>query len=230
MTERQPLRGGLQTPGIARVGDTVRRPRRPGDARVIAVLRHLQQVGFDGSPRVVAEDDGGELVLTFLPGETVLLSPFRVSDARVASAGRLIRRFHDATAGSAVAAGGEAVLHGDLGPHNTVFRAEEAVGLIDWDADLRSGRRADDLAHAAWCFADLVDPLVPLAEQARKLRILLRAYGGIPAETVLDELAERFRRAQNPHGAAGRAETIGIFREMAEQLAASRPQLLAAAR
>ena len=225
---REPLRGGRQTLGIVRVGQTVRRPRRSGDDYVVAVLRHLEAVGFEGSPRVIAEEERGELVLSFVPGEAVILSPFRISDARVASAGRLVRRFHDATATSPLARGGEVVVHGDLGPYNTVFRGEDAVALIDWGADLRPGRRVDDLAHAAWCYADLVDQLVPVEDQARKLSVLTEAYGGIPAASVLDELAARFVRAAAQHRAAGREDAAGVFGELSGQLAAIRGALLTA--
>lgn len=47
---------------------------------------------------------------------------------------------------------GEVVCHGDLGPHNTVFRDQSAVAIIDWDGEVSPGRRAVDFAHAVWCF------------------------------------------------------------------------------
>ena len=46
----------------------------------------------------------------------------RLSDAQLACAAKLIRRFHDATAGSVLAGPEEVICHGDLGPHNTVLR------------------------------------------------------------------------------------------------------------
>lgn len=74
---------------------------------------------------------------------------------RLASAARLVRRFHDATVRSELAGGDGVVCHGDLGPHNTVFVGDEAVGLVDWDERVAPGARRVDLAHAVWCFVDV---------------------------------------------------------------------------
>ena len=69
------LAGGLGNEGrVVRVGNTVRRPIGPQTPAVHLLLRHLEQVGFDGAPRVV--DRIGDLeVLSFLPG-AVAVPPF----------------------------------------------------------------------------------------------------------------------------------------------------------
>ena len=74
----------------------------------------------------------------------------------------MIKAFHDATTTSPLRDGQEVVCPGDLGPHNTVFRGETAVALIDWNGELGPGRRAVDFAHAVWCFADLTEAGVPV--------------------------------------------------------------------
>ncbi|HEX3958380.1 MAG TPA: hypothetical protein VHZ03_17420 [Trebonia sp.] len=51
-----PLDGDGVTPGIIRVGDTIRRPARPFTATVQAYLAHLQQAGFAGAPVRAAAD------------------------------------------------------------------------------------------------------------------------------------------------------------------------------
>jgi hypothetical protein len=91
MDERreQALRGGRQTVGIVRVGDTVRRPRHARSDFVHAVLRHLDAAGFDGAPRLLGIDEHGREVLTYINGETIDSSPARLSDARLVSAARL---------------------------------------------------------------------------------------------------------------------------------------------
>jgi hypothetical protein len=90
MDERreQALRGGRQTVGIVRVGDTVRRPRHARSDFVHAVLRHLDAAGFDGAPRLLGIDEHGREVLTYINGETIDSSPARLSDARLVSAAR----------------------------------------------------------------------------------------------------------------------------------------------
>jgi Ser/Thr protein kinase RdoA (MazF antagonist) len=156
-----PLAGGLQSSGIVRVGDTVRRPLHRNSRFVHALLRHFEAVGFDGAPRLLGTDGEGREILTYIEGE-VFIGPHEVgdpvrilSDRQLASAGRLIRRFHDATAGTSLAGGAEVVCHPDLGQHNIVFRNEDAVAIIDWDEDVAPGPRILDLSHAVWCLAEI---------------------------------------------------------------------------
>jgi hypothetical protein len=96
----QALAGGRRTHGIVRVGQAVRRSLHQRSDYVHALLRHLEAVGFDGAPRLLGIDAQGREVLTCLPGEVVVRSPAWLPDARLDSAARLIRRFHDATAGT----------------------------------------------------------------------------------------------------------------------------------
>jgi hypothetical protein len=99
----QALAGGRRTHGIVRVGQAVRRSLHQRSDYVHALLRHLEAVGFDGAPRLLGIDAQGREVLTCLPGEVVVRSPAWLPDARLDSAARLIRRFHDATAGTPLA-------------------------------------------------------------------------------------------------------------------------------
>jgi hypothetical protein len=92
----------------------------------------LAVVGFPGAPRPLGYDEQGRQILTFVEGEGPADGPYRLPDARLRSATSLIRAFHDATAASPLRADQEVVCHGDLGPHNTVFRGEQAVALIDF--------------------------------------------------------------------------------------------------
>jgi Ser/Thr protein kinase RdoA (MazF antagonist) len=195
-----------------RVGDTMRRPAHHRSAYVDAVLRHLADGGFTGTPRPLGYDDAGRQILTYIPGEVPDgAGPYRLSDARLRSAAALIRSFHDATATSALRGDQEVISHGDLGPHNTVFRGEEAVGLIDFDEDLGPGRRLDDFAQAVWGFADLTDAEVAVAEQARRTRLMCDVYGGVTPPAVVEALTARFRRAHDQHLAAGRPGAVRVF-------------------
>jgi hypothetical protein len=132
------LTGGFGTPGVVRVGDTVRRPTGENTPFAHALLHHLEDVGFMGAPRLLGIDERGREILTFSEGEVVeeLFEP--LSEARLVSAGRLIRMFHDATIGFSLAGPAEVVCHGELGPHNTVFVGDEAIALIDWDTARRA--------------------------------------------------------------------------------------------
>jgi hypothetical protein len=101
MTEQR-LPGG-RTFGAVLVDGEVRRPTQPSSATVQAVLRYLEDAGFDGAPRVLGVDDQGRERVTFLPGETLGDRPppwpaWLRSDGALQQAGRWLRRLHDTTA------------------------------------------------------------------------------------------------------------------------------------
>jgi aminoglycoside phosphotransferase (APT) family kinase protein len=221
------LDGGAQTDGIVRVGETVRRPLHPRSEYVHAVLAHLQAVGFDRVPRVLGIDERGREVLSYIGGDVVAATPAFLSDARLISATRLIRDFHDATAGTWLAGGAEVVCHGDLGSHNIVFDGERAVGLIDWDEGVGPGLRRVDFAHAVWCCADVCEEEVEVSEQARKVRLMCRVYRWEDIAVVVDEIADRFRRARDAHAAARRSDSVVIFEGMIDWMARNAPALKA---
>src|SRR5215213_6429774 len=125
------------------------------------LLRYLQEVGFDGAPRLLGVDERGREVLSFVEGEVPHdHGGYRPSEVRLTRVAALIRRFHDITAGSALTADAEIVAHNELGPHNTVFAGDEPVAFIDWD-DAAPGTRLFDLANAIWCFVDVGEGGVP---------------------------------------------------------------------
>ncbi|MCO1657196.1 phosphotransferase [Pseudonocardia humida] len=189
-----PLHGGTANRGrVHRVGDTVRRPLRPTSAATHALLRHLQDVGFEGAPRVLGVDGEGREVLSYVPGEAVTAPApaWGLTDAALVSVGRLLRRFHEAAAGfdptpytwsHAVPApfDGAGVAHNDPNLDNVVFRDGVAVALIDFDL-AAPGAPLWDVAAAARLWAPLRAP-VDVADARRfralrRLRILVDAYG-----------------------------------------------------
>jgi hypothetical protein len=221
----QPLSGGAQTAGVVRVGGTVRRPRHARSDLVQALLRHLADVGFPGAPRPLGYDERGREAVTFVEGRVPHRPPYRLGDAALRSATAVVRAYHDASAGFPLRAGGEVVCHGDLGPHNTVFRGDVAVALIDGDAGVHGGARVDDFAHAAWCFADLTEDAVPVEDQARRLRLMCDGYPGMTPAGVIDSLTARFRRARAEHAAAGRPGGVAAFDRLLDRLAVDGPRL-----
>ena len=131
------LPGGASGLRVVRVGDTVRRPLHENAPFVHALLRHFEAVGFEGAPRFLGIDEEGREILSYVEGR-VYPGPDEVDDQVVilgdehlVSAGRLIRRFHDATAGTALAGAAEVVCHPDLGQHNIVFVGNDAKAIID---------------------------------------------------------------------------------------------------
>ena len=169
-----PLGGGRMTPGVVRVGETV---RRPASRFAAMLLTHLASAGFAGAPRYLGQDDHGREILTFLPGEVP--AKWRAfTDEQVAQAGILLRRLHDASRDLAERlGGGEVVCHHDPGPNNTVFRNGRPVAFIDFDF-AAVGDPLEDLGYVAWSWCISSKPSRgPASEQARQVRVLADAYG-----------------------------------------------------
>ena len=205
------LQGGNFHGKVVRIGDTVRRPTGPWTPGVHALLRHLEQKGFDGSPRVLGIDEEGREVLTFIPGQVIHPEHFdRVaSDKGLTAVARVIRRFHDAVVdfnslhrfawadwGQAIDRPGELMCHNDLAPYNLINTPDNRWAFIDWDL-AAPGTRSWDLACALLTFI----PLMPVEETASSMvshRLLLfrDAYGpGDMGPEVIDATVSRCRRA-----------------------------------
>ena len=96
----EPLPGSNGQPtATVRHGDTILRPAGPRTPAVHALLRHLGEVGFPASPRVVGDgyDDQGREVLTYIEGR--IAHPHAYTDEQIWQVGQLLRALHDATAG-----------------------------------------------------------------------------------------------------------------------------------
>ena len=225
------LAGGASGVAVMRVGQTVRRSLHRNSAFVHALLLHFEAVGFEGAPRFLGIDAEGREILSFVeghvyPGVDEVGDPVQIlSDGHLVSAGGLIRRFHDATAGSSLAAGAEVVCHLDLGPHNIVFQGPEAVAIIDWDEDVAPGPRILDFGHAVWCLAEIGQQGGAIDDQARRTRLLCDGYGWDDPAALIDEIEARFARAIASHSANNKPGAVRIFRDMAEWIKLNGPLL-----
>ncbi len=173
-----PLAGGRSTPGVVRVGDTVRRPLKPDSERVHALLVHLERSGFDGAPRFLGIDEQRRAIYSFIEGFAPPHNGFRLDDEAIRAGARLVRRVHDLTQGTEFAGGSEVACHPNLSQPNFVFRDREdmsPVAIIDWDGT-RPGTRLWNFADFLWAF---VHPSMyeDGAPAARMLRIAADAYG-----------------------------------------------------
>jgi tRNA A-37 threonylcarbamoyl transferase component Bud32 len=171
-----PLGGGWSTEGVVRVGDTVRRPSIHATQSMRDVLVHLEQLGFDAAPRWRGVDDRGRDVLTFIEGETYSDCRALVwSDGQLAASAGLLRRYHDAVAGSTLAGRADVVCHGDFGPWNLIWRDGLPVAIIDFD-NAHPGDRLEDIGYALRAHLNLGLVDLPPSEQARRVARFLGAY------------------------------------------------------
>ncbi len=175
----EPLTGDGVTPGIVRIGGTVRRPVRPFTRTVQAYLAHLHRAGFTAAPVPLGTDDQGREVLSFVAGDVPRepLPAETAGDDVLVALARLIRELHAASAGWApppdAVWGGipgtetsalppvdgepELVSHRDYCPGNVVFRDGLPAALIDFDL-AKPTTRLYDIANALWWWAPMRDP------------------------------------------------------------------------
>jgi hypothetical protein len=181
---------------VVRIGSTVGRPAGPGAPAVHALLRHLEAVGFSGSPRVVGDgyDADGRQVLTYLEGASI--HPHAWSDEGVWRVGRLLR---DSTT-RPPASGRPLTRTGPPGSSAARTRRRSSAtatrgrgtsspatacppGFIDWEF---AGPidRLDEIAATGWWNAQLHDDevaelsgLPDAATRVAQLGLLLDGYG-----------------------------------------------------
>jgi tRNA A-37 threonylcarbamoyl transferase component Bud32 len=157
MTEEH-LQGGFVNL-VVRVGDTVR--RQPGERAgfIHELLRHFEAQEWLGAPRFLGMDDDGREMLSYVDGYVAWntpRSPATTSLESLSSIGRLVREFHDLTAGTPLAGDQEVVCHNDLSPKNTVYAGSgaQAIAFIDWDI-AAPGQRIHDLAFCCWQYTEV---------------------------------------------------------------------------
>ncbi len=187
------LSGGAANRGrVVQVGDTVVRPTAPAAAATHALLAHLEAVGFDGAPRVLAAGPVTE-TLTYIAGRAAV-PPFPedvLTDEALMSVAGLLRRYHAAVASFDPAGYAwprpvparyrtNLVSHNDVYPANVVFRDGRAVALIDFDL-AGPGSAVWDYAAAARLFVPLLDE-ADVADSRRgraldRFRLFLAASG-----------------------------------------------------
>ena len=179
---------------VFRDGESVARPSGPHDEAVIALLGALAAAGFP-APVPVEATAGGDRVYRWIEGD-VGVPPFPgwvMTDAALASAGRLLRAYHQTVAGVQLPAGldwsdemadpegGPIICHNDVCPENVVYRQGEAIALLDFDF-AAPGRPLWDLAQMARMWSPLRPPELVVEgmrgmDPFRRLGILANAYG-----------------------------------------------------
>ena len=201
MMQEEPLAGGRTTPGVVRVGDTVRRPPQRNSEFARALLAYLAGRGFDGAPRFLGVDQNGRECFSFIAGRVPdELGHF--DDGVIDAAARLIRAYHDATVGFSPDA--EVICHNDLSPCNSVFVDGIPIALIDFDA-AEPGMRLRDLGYAAWLWLDIGNDELSREEQLRRLSLFVGAYdASLDVSRVIDSMMERQRLLAAELGDPGR--------------------------
>jgi hypothetical protein len=235
VNDGEPLISEGVTPGIVRIGDTVRRPLRPFSLTVQAYLAHLRDAGFDGAPLPLGVDEQGREVLSFVHGDAARY-PLPADDDVLVALARLIRTLHEASAGwvpppDAVWGGTpantgritehtELVSHRDYHPGNVIFRDGLPAALIDFDL-AKPTTRLYDIANALWYWAPLRDPrdrspALVNADIPHRVAVFADAYGMTARQRAgLAPLAVDMVRRYHEDSRAS-AELDPVFRKLWE--------------
>jgi aminoglycoside phosphotransferase (APT) family kinase protein len=207
---------GSGVSGVVRIGDTVRRPRRPWSPTIQGLLEHYHRAGVTEVPRPLGFDEDGREVLEYVQGMAAV-PPFAESirsDESLAELGRLVRELHDASETYRPreatwpallrdpSGRDEVVCHNDLSTYNTIYRNGHPASIIDWDY-AAPGSRLWDLAYASWWLVPLHRPEYcellgwGSVDQPRRLRLLCDSYGlGEQRAQLVATILERQRRTQ----------------------------------
>lgn len=189
-----------------RVGNTVRRRAGPWTPAVHALLRFLENAGFE-APRVRGMDDKGREILEYVegdvhPGWQDPAPDWVIDDDHLTAGAHLLRRYHDLVEGFEPSAGArwrmvapsapEIICHNDWAPWNALFRERRLAVMLDWDM-AGPGTRLWDVANSAYSWVPLLSSRREFAieERARRLRLFCDAYGLTDRESLLDVLRER---------------------------------------
>ena len=194
---------------VERRGNTVRRPVHRWTPAVHGLLRYLEDIGFNGVPRLLG-GDGKYEILSYVEGDVGTRPWLDVlkTDRGLEQLAGFLKSYHLAIRDYIPPEDAEwympglkwrpgmIIRHGDLGPWNTVWRDGTLNGVIDWDFS-EPGKPISDIAQVAW-------HLVPLRgkdfwqevgfdhppDLRKRLNILCNSYGGIDSRSVVDALIE----------------------------------------
>ncbi len=195
------------TGGATRVGRTVRRPTGPWTPAVHELLTFLHDNGLRGVPKLHGIDHGRE-ILEYVEGRGVPIDKEVVLDNVLVEAVTWLRDYHDLveefrpagartwrTAGEVDLEDDEIICHHDPGAYNWIIQSGHFAAMIDWDM-AGPGQPIDDLAFLAWTGIPLYRE-IPAEDVARRLDLLVDAYGEWGPMTLLDAVAGRMSTASD---------------------------------
>jgi len=239
-----PLEGGNAT-AVSRRGSTVLREAGPWTPTVHAVLEHARSSGMMDVPEPLGTSVDGREIMSYLPGQVPAypMPSWVWSDSVLVQAARMLRAWHDSTAGFSPMNAvwrlpshdpAEVVCHNDFAQYNLVFDLEgdepELTGVIDFDT-MSPGPRVLDIAYLAYRLVPYLDePDTPEGpERVRRLALLLETYGGTVSRqevfaamvAKLRELADFTDERAVETGRSDLVEHAVMYREHATRISAA---------
>ncbi|MBR6366668.1 MAG: phosphotransferase [Lachnospiraceae bacterium] len=202
---------------IKKQGDRVYRPANVWSADVHKFLDFLIDNGFTNVPKPYGLTDDGNEILSFVPGKAYNypLPKEYLEDEMLIGAAKLLKRYHEVGSKYIANLRGdepwmlpkvepvEVMCHGDYAPYNVTLVNAEPIGIIDFDT-LHPGPALWDIAYAVYRWVPFTSPENPdhyddLAEQIRKVKVFLDAYGATEEqrEALPDMMVKRLTALVN---------------------------------
>ena len=197
---RNEILSGGREGKIQKQGDRVLRPANVWSADVHKFLDFLIEDGFTNVPKPYGMTGDGKEILSFVPGKAYnypLPKEFLEDEMLILSA-KLLKQYHEVGTRYIAKLRGdepwmlpkvepvEVMCHGDYAPYNVTLVNAKPVGIIDFDT-LHPGPALWDVAYAVYRWVPFTSPENPdhyddLAEQIRKAKVFLDAYGATEAQ------------------------------------------------
>lgn len=155
------LLAGGNVSEVYRSGNTVRRELKPNSIKIHALLKHLDNKGYDYAPKYLGIDEKGREILSFIEGEAgnYPLKKYMWSDDVLQEIAKMLRLYHDSVSDFSFDESwqsldntpqpAEVLCHNDFAIYNIVFYAESPVGVIDFDV-AAPGPRLWDIAYTLY--------------------------------------------------------------------------------
>lgn len=161
---------------VVKIGEFVHKTLGENYEFTHKILRHLENVGFKYSPRILGIDDKRREIMTYFDGSPIEADPIPLETSIQAI--KILREFHDLLSKLEGVGVEQTICHLDYAPWNVLQNDDVIVGIIDFD-DLHIGQRIDDVTYAIWTFLDLGDENTHFTstEQINQIAILVKAYG-----------------------------------------------------
>lgn len=207
-----------------KVGRTVRRPTGPWTPAVHEYLDWLADEGLGGIPFVNGIDENEREIVSYIEGRGVPVDDEIVLDSVLVEAVTWLREFHDIaedfrpdgprrwrqTGPEPVDLKDDQIIcHNDPGAYNWIIQSGRFVAMIDWDL-AGPGDPVDDLAFLCWTGIPLYRE-IPAADVARRIDLVVDAYGGPGPMTLLDAVVARMTTATERIGAGIAAGDPGML-------------------